>query len=208
MTKAKDAIATTLAALISIQNIKDITVSDVLRYAHINKSSFYYHFSSLEDALAYLVSSTIDAMTKGFSEAVQDETFGDDAFEKSNNASFLQFQYCYDNQELITALLWGDLRERFIFSYVERMKHIMRHDYETSFTLSSNYIDTTEYAEYMHDVASYIHISLIETWASRDFEESPETMMNIMGDIANMGTNSSIQVKKHAASPRMRNMRK
>lgn len=175
MSGAKQRVLDALAKKLMTNNARKLRVGDLLREANINRSTFYYHFRSLDDAYDRLINDGLAPIDKYLapSYGIASQASPTELFEAQR--SF--FEYCMDHGNLYHALLWGDLRERFLSDFINRIELLLTKKYRTRLADSLPGRDVTDDAAYnmlFYRSIAYQQFSILETWVAQDFEQAPE----------------------------------
>lgn len=188
-------------ALIS-GSIQTLRVADLLREAHVNRSTFYYHFGSLADVYKQLIED-------GLAPIEDCLTLPGDVTSANLRGAFREAQYrfyvhCKERARLYHALLWGDLREQFIYAFIERMEQFLMENYRLRLDMSQLGKDSTDDAAYhmlFYRTTAYQQFSILETWAAQDFEQPCELVAEVATHII-LPSSGPYSVELRRAAPR------
>lgn len=181
----KKYICDALCTLAEGRPVSEISISDIIRTAGVNRATFYYHFTDVPSVLRYMMESFIDTYLDilrhpdGHNSAILDSSVREkieselcDYVRSSENA--IHFFLEPQNYHMFHALF----RERFY-------EHIKR--YRLTLTRSPEDVSPIKRG-IVYDYAAYCLFSrywgLFEHWAERNFSETAEDWMEILSYIA------------------------
>lgn len=181
--------------LLSKKRSSELTVSDIVSAANINRSSFYYHFSSIEVLFDSIIQEFVTDVDRIATESICIEGSVSGENKRFFNQSLAVYQYYYEHQLLCHVLLWGDLRDKFEYAFIEMFKqHCQRYRYSTKYETSFFESDVRDYND---SIIAYSQFSYLETWSTRSFQETPLEMAEITRRISNSGDEASIMALSH-----------
>ena len=205
MAGARQTILDALADALIAGNIHKLRVGDLLREAGINRSTFYYHFDSLDDACTQLVNEGLTPIERYL--ALSPDATGETFLQELLEAEGSFFSYCKEHDGLYHALLWGDLRSRFLPAFVNRMELLLAEHYRARLATSlieGDEIDETTFHTFLYQAVAYQQFSILETWAAQDFEQDPAYVAEIACLIIPLDSDlCSMEVRRTARSRRL-----
>ncbi|MCQ2491421.1 MAG: TetR/AcrR family transcriptional regulator [Lachnospiraceae bacterium] len=164
--RTRDMLRKGLAHLLEEKSIKEITVSELVDYVDINRSTFYLHYKDIFDLLDHIEKEIIEEITIAMEEEVFDPNKGKQNYPLVERI----FRILYENKEICKALLGpnGD------YSFVIEIEKIVENA-----TIESFY---EKFPENIGDV-NFIYsfcitgcAGLIKTWLAGGAEDTPEHM--------------------------------
>jgi len=158
-------------------------VSQLLKEAKMTRSTFYHHFSSIDDACDQLVQdglAPIELYLKDLLEELlshsrdrSDEDYLQRSFEPLRGF----FAYCKEHDYLYHGLLKTDLRDRFQLRFVRRFEYCL------SGCLRAQQADTDRRDPFddlgfchklLYRSVAFDLLSILETWMAEDFKQATE----------------------------------
>lgn len=204
MSSARQHILDTLTDALIDGSAEGLRVGDLLRTANVNRSTFYYHFRSLDDAYKQLVEEGLEPIEKylRLSHDATGTTLQGELFK----AYCGFFAHIKTQARLYHALLWSNLRDRFLSDFVEHMELCMRSNLLVRPTANMPGRDTTNdeiFQTVFCRVVAYQQFSILEAWALQDFQQDPEVVAEFSYIINTPDTDLySLEVSPYARSRR------
>lgn len=171
------ALRESLLSLLQEYPINKITVSRVCEQADVNRSTFYLYYKDVYDLL----------------EKIEDELYGEIGreIEKSGdmlpNTDFLRriYEIIYKNRD-ICRVIFGEFGDKDFLKKVGSIhRERMLHEWKK---LSGNVDETL--LEYLHSFSAYTNIGVMERWISKDFQETPEQLAQLVSRLLTSGVSA------------------
>lgn len=194
---AKEKIRLTAIDLLAKKRASEITVNELIEAAQINRSTFYYHFPSISAVFDAIIEHFIMELEEVAESSLVLDNIADGYETIFDHQTLAIYQYYYSQQLLCQILLWGDLREKFEYAYIEMFKRYYR-----KYTMSTTYENApwdSIVREYNDIVTAYCQFAYLETWAQRNFQDSPEALSSMTRRISNSGNATSIMIPSVAS---------
>ena len=172
---ARRRITEACAALMETVDFDEITVSDLIREARISRSTFYYHFSNMQEVLEALMGAFFDAFTETVSIK---ESFivcqNPNSYIKGR--SIVLMEYLSDNRTLLRAILSSSYRLMFC-------EHLAR-IFIDAYSRVGHYVDGVRLSQrdqkYQDYMMAYQTVAGFLCWYERDFRESPKEYVDLV----------------------------
>jgi AcrR family transcriptional regulator len=173
-----------LIRLMQKKSIKEITVQELVDEVDINRSTFYLHYTDIQDMLSHLEEEFFESFHAILEEydafAVQAKSV-----DELRKASFLKNMYrnLKENGELCKVLFSANGDIQFINDVIETIGR--------EFEERSRYVTDVHQnsrSEFVYEYCLYGCLGLIKRWMEDDFRESADTMADMTEEllIANM----------------------
>lgn len=177
---AKDKITDALVELLYTTPHTKITVTKLIKTAEVNKSTYYYNFSCIEDVIQYLKTTFIQKFEEIFTQGVMHCNIqGTSPLLRRN--SIEMFNYLYENKKAFSALINSSIRDEFRYEFIASTRHILekhvwnvRHPDGTFSPLSQTELS------YALFYLAYANYAFLEQWVKRNFEETPEELTELI----------------------------
>lgn len=177
---AKNKITDALVELLSTTPHTKITVTKLIKTAEVNKSTYYYNFSCIEDVVQYLKTSFIQKFEETFTQDVMHCNIQGSSPLLMRN-SIEMFNYIYENKKAFSALINSSIRDEFRYDFIAAIRHILeehvwnvRNPDGTLSPLSQNELS------YSLRYQAYANYAFLEQWVKRNFEETPEELAELI----------------------------
>ena len=162
------------------KRIDHIKVSDIIQTVSINRSSFYYWFSNIDEAVKYIIDQFTSKLFTNLFPIQEANNHFELVFEnslKTNN----DYNIIYENRFLIKKILNSDYAGFFENSLIQSFSRSFSR-YRISFLDKDNneYTLPKVERELYCNLNAYRVWAIIKTWADNDFEETPEEIKNIV----------------------------
>ncbi len=162
--RTRDMLRKGLAHLLEEKNIQEITVSELVDYVDINRSTFYLHYKDIYDLLEHIEREIVDEITLAMEEVPFDPMKGDQNYPLIDRI----FHILYENKEICNALLGphGD------YAFVIGIEKIIENATIESFY--EKYPENIEDINYIYSFCITGCAGLIKTWLAGENQDTPE----------------------------------
>ncbi len=168
--------------MLSTKTLDKITVKELCERADINRSTFYLHYTSIQDLYQSLVDSLYREVRRSLEEFVEkdrgwlDMLVQEGAIELPILRHILYF--LYENQEMIRVLIAGDEHGDFLRPFYERGKEsVMRALQEDGAKIPLSV------ASYYYDFAASGVIGVIVRWLENGMKETPDEIVFLLENL-------------------------
>lgn len=191
-TTAKDKITNALVELLSTTPHTKITVTKLIKVAGVNKSTYYYNFSCIEDVIQYLKQSFITKFEETFSkDTMYCDVAGTSPLLKRNAIDM--YNYLYENKKAFSVLINSSIRDEFRYDFIRCMRHLLaQHTWNVRNPDGSLTILSQSELSYNLHYQAYANYSFLEQWVKRNFEESPAELARIIDRTMNYSADDYI----------------
>lgn len=177
--KTKDKIVAALIALMRKKPIGQITVKELAYFAGINRSTFYYHFTEVEDVIEHMME-TFLANTRAIYTLNDTYTFEQgEGSAKVLAISEAFFNQIYENRDQFRAIVNSSYKQRFyddlVRIFVEQFRSLPHWWKPEGELVRMRSLER----DYWDRSWSHLALGIVEQWLLRDFEESPEEVSNL-----------------------------
>lgn len=148
-----------------------ITVTDIVKAAHINRSTYYYHYYEIDEVLDDVIKKAIEDLVVKMIDSIRDKS----TYTIDNNAlpsTTVMFEHIYTYRKYYETLLKSDVSHRFSRQFVTAITQFNL-KLDISFNSTDEVlIDRQMYANF------YAHATFgqVQFWIDHHFEYSPEYM--------------------------------
>lgn len=168
---AEEKIKDALVCLLREKPFHKITITDIIKKAEINRSTYYYHYYELEEVLNEVIDVAIDELARKMEASIQNpEVYNMD--EKTLPSTLVLFEHIYNYREYYASLLHSDVSNRFSKKFVEAVKHFNRNLEVTFENPADVEIDYDMYANFY----AYAAFGQVQYWLESEFKQTPEDM--------------------------------
>lgn len=176
---AKNQIVSALVSLMKRKPVEQISVKELAHVASVNRSTFYYHFSRVEDVLEYMMGLFLDN-TRNLT------TFRDgyvlcigEGSEKAMAIADAFYGYVFQNHDLYRAIVGSTYKQRFYDDLVDIFVGQYRN--YPHWWRPNGVVERMRSLERGYWDRSWAHlvIGMIEQWLIHDFEETPEELSGL-----------------------------
>ena len=177
------ALRESLLALLQQYPINKITVSRICEQADVNRSTFYLYYKDSYDLLEKIESELHDELSR--------------AIERSGstlpNSDILKHVYeiIYKNRD-ICRVLFGEYGDK---EFLKKIGSMNREQILQDWRRQFGSIDDT-LLEYLHAFSAYTNIGVMERWISRDFQETPEQLAQLVSRLLMNGVSTYLSQRK------------
>ena len=181
----KKRIGDALCTLAKGRPIEEISISDIIRTAGVNRATFYYHFTDVPSVLRYMMESFIETYLGIFRHSAGQNSANMDAALRRQVESELCDYVCASADDIHfffepqNYFLFHELFRKHFYDYARRYRLVLARSPEDSEPIKRGII---------YDYATYCLFSrywgLLEHWAERDFSETAEDWVSILSYIA------------------------
>lgn len=181
VTKTQQKIKEAFIYLIHTKGFERLTISDITKYAHINRSTFYAHYQDKFDLIQFFEQESIQALqgiiTNRLAAAMVSPENGPETM-VTYDAIRKMLHYIGDNFDLLRALIGpgGDPH------FVDEMKKILRSIIDADlYQVKGNTKMTTVIPDnYAHEIVVGDIANIVTFWLSQDNPESPDEVADII----------------------------
>lgn len=184
---AKEKICDAVVGLLAEKSLEDITVSEVVARAQINRSTYYYYFYEVKDVVIYLIDELICDFSRLFDRAVG----GDDhdvPWNQGRDISIaeLLMHLIYDNRSLINILLDSGFKAQFEERFIDASEGKMRNCViEVTDASGASHVLGSGPTYDMHTrQMAYTFWAAITFWHKEGFRMTPEEMNELLIEVA------------------------
>lgn len=191
---AKEKIVKALIELMSQKGIEEITVKELCINARIHRSTYYYHFYTVEEIVEYLMNSFLEQLKNVVTYEENMTMCGErqgNLMEKS--IAFYNFvkQHLQEYKTIINSKYKHVFYEKLV-----KMVQEQNQKYEISYVIGdkSMVMNKTEKRFWSYQ-ASWCIVGILECWKDRDFKDDPEELLKLSYGIFTASNNIEISVE-------------
>lgn len=164
--KTKRALKNAFLDLLSEKKFNDITVTDIVNRANINRGSFYNHFQSKEDLLQYLIKEAVNNLTIAYRKPYLNQK----PFFLSNltSSSVQIFNSVKENSDFYTAIIKSDI----LYSVQTLLQETIKELNEKELFKNTPKLNRELVSSYL----GYAIVGLIFKWVDSGFKYDSEYM--------------------------------
>ena len=171
------ALRESLLSLLQEYPINKITVSRVCEQADVNRTTFYLYYKDVYDLL----------------EKIEDELYGELGREIEKSGDMLPnidvlrriYEIIYKNRDICRVIL-GKFGDK---DFLRKVGSIHRERMLQEWKKLSGNVDET-LLEYLHSFSAYTNIGIMERWISKDFQETPEQLAQLVSRLLTNGVSA------------------
>lgn len=171
------ALRESLLSLLQEYPINKITVSRVCEQADVNRTTFYLYYKDVYDLL----------------EKIEDELYGELGREIEKSGDMLPnidvlrriYEIIYKNRD-ICRVIFGKFGDK---DFLRKVGSIHRERMLQEWKKLSGNVDET-LLEYLHSFSAYTNIGIMERWISKDFQETPEQLAQLVSRLLTNGVSA------------------
>ena len=171
------ALRESLLSLLQEYPINKITVSRVCEQADVNRTTFYLYYKDVYDLL----------------EKIEDELYGELGREIEKSGDMLPnidvlrriYEIIYKNRDICRVIL-GKFGDK---DFLRKVGSIHRERMLQEWKKLSGNVDET-LLEYLHSFSAYTNIGVMERWISKDFQETPEQLAQLVSRLLTSGVSA------------------
>lgn len=159
--------------LVKTVGFDHITVSQIVKAAEINRSTFYAHYIDKEDLMEKMQLATIEEVLSNLPKL---------SYENLQNASVIRQRIIglceglYQRRDIFQLFIGPKSDGKFGFRLTNRaQKEFQNNQLDQRITIP---------AEYVNAMTGSTVINLMVTWMQREFKETPEEFSEIVGQVA------------------------
>ncbi|SDO18507.1 TetR/AcrR family transcriptional regulator [Alkalicoccus daliensis] len=180
--KSKKALKESLIALMKQRSIKQITITSLAAHADVNRSTFYQHYSSIDDLFQKLTEDVMEDLIRAYREPY----IGSDRiiFSELSATSIKIFEHIYSYADFYSVILDTAIFTGFQERICSLIKQLTLHELMED---SPQDINAELYASYH----AHAITGLIVSWVSEGFKFTPEYMNEQLIKILNFHPGSS-----------------
>ncbi|SOC40731.1 TetR family transcriptional regulator [Salinicoccus kekensis] len=165
--KIKDAVV----CLLQEKQFHKITITDVIKTAGINRSTYYYHYYELEKVLNEIIDVTIEELVRKMEESIQEpEVYN--VSDQTLPSTLIMFKHIYEYKKYYVSLLNSDVSNQFSEKFIEAVKHFNRNLEVTFINPADVEIDYDMYTNFY----AYAAFGQVQYWLKSGFKQTPEDM--------------------------------
>lgn len=177
---AKELIADAYVELLSWKSPEKIHIQELCRVAGISKSTYYYHFETLDDVAYYIIDRFVLACEKSLElyKFQKNVYFGDEVTEQK---SIEVIEYVYDNRKIFRCLMESIYRMCFIDKLAEGMIRAMKkgnycrpHELDEGSQLSESEKNFYAYSVAWRSIGEFL------CWMESGFNIKPDELHDIL----------------------------
>ncbi|MCO0831890.1 TetR/AcrR family transcriptional regulator [Fructobacillus sp. W13] len=170
--KADYAIRQAFLGLLEKKNYNKISVKDIIESASVNRSTFYAHYLDKEDLMEKI---QVDLMDKLINSLPDVDWLSGSIQEQLRLRSRSFVTITFKHKDLVSLLLSDNAEHSF--------ESRMRARAEDTFSALTQDLSLTIPSKYALALLSSSVINFLTTWVRSDFEESPEELAEILGQL-------------------------
>ncbi|WP_413375995.1 TetR/AcrR family transcriptional regulator C-terminal domain-containing protein [Alkalihalobacillus sp. 1P02AB] len=180
--KSKNALKEALISLMNTKDFKEITITDIVQIADLNRGTFYKHYQYKEDILEEIIDDVITHLIDSYRKPYKDkETF--DVSQLSSNAIHI-FDHVLTYSNFYSLIVQSNVLSGFHHKIYKVIKDLILHDL-------TDYISThTINKELLASYHSYAIMGIIIEWIENDFKYSSNYMAEQLLFIVKMDRNN------------------
>ena len=181
LVKTRRSLEHALLSLMDVKSFEDITITDIVKEAGINRSSFYNHFSSKQE----LIESIINDKHKDLVYTYREPFLRNWPFVMSSlpHTEVKLFSAVFKESNYYKVLLKSDVshlvQDKMLASFTKINKEELR--------VNNSKIDSDLIASYM----SYAIVGLIVQWVNSNYKHSPEEMNRQLVELMRIAPNQT-----------------
>ena len=177
--RTNDMIINTLLSLGDTKPLSKISVSDITKHAKINRGTFYLHYESKEDLVAYLESKLLDGIHQIIDQNIEmtmDRSFFLEG--KICPVITLLIEFIFDNQKLFKLLLNSNTSILFRDSVKVLLQDIIKQSLQLSRQIKKEVPDIPD--SYAFDIISTTILAISMKWLENTDEITPDKVARLM----------------------------
>lgn len=164
--KTKKTLKQALLGLLTEKKFKDITITDIVNRANINRGSFYNHFHSKDELLNYIVEDTVSDLIYAYRKPYLDKSpFNVAAL---TPASVQIFNSVKENAQFYTVIIKSDI----LYSVQDKLYEAIKELNEKDLFMYSSKINRELVSSYL----AHAVVGLIFKWVDSGFKYDSEYM--------------------------------
>lgn len=168
---AEKKIKTALIDLLQHKPFHKITVTDIVKAAHINRSTYYYHYYEIDEVLDDVIKKAIEDLVVKMMDSIRDKN----TYTIDNNvlpSTTVMFEHIYTYRKYYETLLNSDVSHRFSRKFVTAITHFNL-KLDISFNSTEGvFINRQMYANFYANAT----FGQVQFWIDHQFEYSTEYM--------------------------------
>ncbi|WP_455675171.1 TetR/AcrR family transcriptional regulator [Pradoshia sp.] len=168
VSKSKHALKQSLTTLMNQKTFKNITISEIVELADLNRGTFYKHYQDKEDLLNDLIQDVLSDFTESYRAPYQNKSAF--YFDQLNASAIKIFDHVAKYSNFYTIVINDDALPGFVNKLGELLKELVITDHMKDFNTPS--IDRQLMASYQ----SYAILGLIIEWVKGGFIYTPSYM--------------------------------
>ncbi|WP_439443107.1 TetR/AcrR family transcriptional regulator C-terminal domain-containing protein [Listeria aquatica] len=177
--KTKKAFHTAFLQLLENKTPAQITVSDLVRKADVNRSTFYRHYQEIQDLLDELIHFVLQDLRTAYNDPYQKET--DFSLSRLRPEMIKIFEHVYKNRDFYRQVIHAKISPGFQNQICEVIKELALRD-----ALHSHYPTGNANLELLASYQAHAIFGMIVYWAETDFQFSPHYMSEQLYFILNL----------------------
>ena len=161
---------------------RDVPVKELIRRSGVNRSTYYYHFHRVDEVFSFLIDSFADEFERvltGFA----GHYAGEEASDVLLDGNLEVLRYVYDHRREFLVLMGSQHRDYFRY----RLARVFRKTFEGYDWIAAEdgQDKALTYTErrFCAFFSGYGMYGLIECWAKRSFEDTPEEVSAMVGKL-------------------------
>lgn len=185
---ADQKIRNALIELLPVKQFHKITVTDIIKTADINRSTYYYHYFEtveiLDEVIDIAIEDLVDKMKKDINDSIE-HPIG----RVPLPSALIMFKHISEHQRYYTSLLKSDVSNRFTFKFVDEIREFNNYLTVEFDNPTDVYIDKHMYSNYY----AYAAFGQVQYWVESGFEQSPEYMAEQLTNFVYISASKIIQ---------------
>lgn len=166
--KSKNALKEALVSLMKTKDFKQITITDIVQFADLNRGTFYKHYQYKEDILDEIIDDVITDLIASYREPYKDKDTFDVSKLNSNTVQIFDHVLKYSN--FYSLIVQSNVLTGFHHKIYTVIRSLVLYDL-------TDYIQTeTINKELLASYHSYAILGMIIEWIDNDFKYSSDYM--------------------------------
>lgn len=183
---AKDIFCEAMLQLLQKKPFEEIRVKGLLERAGLNKSSYYYHFSRLEDVVELIIERFVRGAEEQFRTSAETTIAGADGAGQGRLNWTHFFDFVYENRRVYLVLWHSSYGPQFIVWLKNGLLEATNcFQMVCTDEEGERYIPTQAERDYFSHGLAYLVLSILEVWAQHDFEEPSSVVCQTVQTILN-----------------------
>jgi AcrR family transcriptional regulator len=165
--KTKELFKETILALMEEKSFHEITITEIVKVADLNRGTFYAHYEKKEDLLDEMIGEMFEKMTEAYRKPYHEIPILD--FTKLQPESIVFFNHFLENKRFYKIMFSKITNHNFSERLIKHLEPLFRQDFDYAATIDDNQLDIHLFGTYR----IYGAIGLLLEWINNDFKQDP-----------------------------------
>lgn len=162
--RTKKSLKKSLLTLLKEKRFKDITITDIVTHANVNRGSFYNHYQDKEELLNEIFDDVVSDMVQAYRKPyVENKPF---IVNELSPSEVKTFDHVKKNEEFYTTILKSDV----FYSFQSRLQEVIKEITKSDLLVYSPKINSDLCASYL----AYAIVGIIFNWVKSGFQNDTD----------------------------------